>query len=284
VGWAWRFFSKEIDAADRKGTKEETMKLNHVKYEKQGGIARVTLSRPEVLNALNADTISDLDAIVNEAAADGDVGVLLLTGEGEKAFAAGADIQELVAHDATSGRAMAERGQGILRRLETMGKPSIAAVNGFALGGGLEVAMACTIRIASDKARMGQPEINLGTIPGYGGTQRLSRLVGKGISMDLTLTGRMIDAAEALRIGLVSRVVPHEELPAAAEALAQELLSKGPIALKAGIDVIDRGYDIGLDDANALEAEHFGALCDTEDMKEGLTAFLEKRKPSFKGR
>lgn len=260
------------------------MKLHHVKYEKQNGIARVTLNRPEVLNALNANTITDLDAIVNDAAADGDIGVILLTGEGDKAFAAGADIQELVAYDAVTGKAMSERGQRVLRNLETMGKPSIAAINGFALGGGCEIAMACTIRIASDKARLGQPEINLGTIPGYAGSQRLPRLVGKGIAMDLTLTGRMVDAAEALRIGLVSRVVPHEELSAAAQALAEELLSKGPLALKAAMEVVDRGYDIGLDDASNLEAAHFGVLCATEDMQEGLRAFLEKRTPNFKGK
>ncbi|MCZ6765466.1 MAG: enoyl-CoA hydratase-related protein [bacterium] len=260
------------------------MKLHHAKYEKHNGIARVTLNRPEVLNALNANTITDLDAIVNDAAADGDVGVILLTGEGERAFAAGADIQELVAHDAVTGKAMSDRGQRVFRNLETMGKPSIAAINGFALGGGCELAMACTIRIASDKARLGQPEINLGTIPGYAGSQRLPRLVGKGIAMDLTLTGRMVDAAEALRIGLVSRVVPHEELPAAAQALAEELLSKGPLALKAAMDVVDRGYDIGLDDASNLEAAHFGVLCATEDMQEGLKAFLEKRTPNFKGK
>ena len=260
------------------------MKLHHVKYEKHNGIARVTLNRPEVLNALNANTITDLDAIVNDAAADGDIGVILMTGEGEKAFAAGADIQELVAHNAVTGKAMSDRGQRVFRNLETMGKPSIAAINGFALGGGCELAMACTIRIASDKARLGQPEINLGTIPGYAGSQRLPRLVGKGIAMDRTLTGRMVDAAEALRIGLVSRVVPHEELPSAAQALAEELLSKGPLALKAAMDVVDRGYDIGLDNASSLEAAYFGVLCATEDMQEGLKAFLEKRSPNFKGK
>jgi enoyl-CoA hydratase len=255
-----------------------------VLLEKKDRVAMVTLNRPEVLNALNAQTVSDLATAFDDVARDDAIGVVILTGSGDKAFAAGADISELVKNDALSGRDMAERGQGALRRLETMGKPSIAAVNGFALGGGCELAMACTIRIASDRAKFGQPEVNLGIIPGYAGTQRLGRLVGKGVALDLTLTGRIVDAQEALRIGLVTQVVAHEELMAAAQSTAETLLGKGPLALRAAMEVIDRGLDLGFDDACKLEATSFGLLCGSEDMKEGLTAFLEKRKPSFKGK
>ncbi|MDH3215109.1 MAG: enoyl-CoA hydratase-related protein [Candidatus Krumholzibacteria bacterium] len=260
------------------------MNLENVLVDKRDRCAYVTLNRPQVLNALDAKTIVELDEVFADAAADAEVGVIVLTGQGEKAFAAGADISELVEHDPLSGGAMAERGQHVLRRLETLGKPSIAAVNGFALGGGCELAMACSIRIASDKAKFGQPEVNLGIIPGYAGTQRLSRLVGKGVAMDLVLTGKIIDAAEALRIGLVTRVVAANELAGAAQEVADTLLNKGPLALRAAMDVIDRGYDLNLDDACRLEATSFGVLCATEDMKEGLGAFLQKRKPEFKGR
>jgi enoyl-CoA hydratase len=252
--------------------------------EKRGQVAYITLNRPSVLNALNAETIKELDAAVEQVASDDDVLVVIVTGAGDKAFVAGADISELIEHDQVSGQAMAERGQGVLRRLETMGKPSIVAVNGFALGGGCELAMACTIRIASDRARFGQPEVNLGIIPGYAGTQRLPRIVGKGVAMELTLTGRIIDAAEALRIGLVSQVVPHEELDAVVDGIAQTLMQKGPLALRAAMDVIDRGLDLPFEDACKLEAETLGQLCTTEDMREGLGAFLKKRKASFKGK
>ena len=252
--------------------------------EKSDRIATITLNRPEVLNALNHATVGELGEAFEDIARDETIGVIVITGAGEKAFAAGADISELVEHNALTGQAMAERGQAILRRLETMGKPSIAAVNGFALGGGCELAMACTIRIASESAKFGQPEVNLGIIPGYAGTQRLSRLVGKGVAMDLTLTGRMIDAGEALRIGLVTQVVASSELMDAATSTAQTLLGKGPLALSVAMDVVDRGYDLGFEDACKLEATSFGVLCATEDMKEGLRAFLDKRKPSFKGK
>jgi enoyl-CoA hydratase len=255
-----------------------------VLLEKKDRIAYAKINRPQVLNALNAELVGELGRVVEEVAADEAIGVLILTGAGEKAFAAGADISELIEHDPLTGRAMAERGQRILRRLETMGKPSIAAVNGFALGGGCEVAMACTIRIASERAKFGQPEVNLGVIPGYAGSQRLPRLVGKGVGMELTLTGRMIDAQEALRIGLVTQVVPQAELMAAAASIADTLLGKGPLALRAAMDAVDRGYDMGFDDACKLEATNFAVLCATEDMKEGLGAFLEKRKPNFKGK
>jgi enoyl-CoA hydratase len=255
-----------------------------VLLEKKDRVAMITLNRPDVLNALNTELVLALGAAFDDVAKDDAIGVVILTGAGDKAFAAGADISELVKNDALTGQAMAERGQGVLRRLETMGKPSIAAVNGFALGGGCELSMACTIRIASEKAKFGQPEVNLGIIPGYAGTQRLGRLVGKGVAMDLTLTGRIVDAQEALRIGLVTQVVAPEELMTAAQSTAKTLLGKGPLALRAAMDVIDRGLDLGFDDACKLEATSFGVLCGSEDMKEGLTAFLEKRKPSFKGK
>ncbi len=258
--------------------------LKHIQLEKKDRIALATLNRPDVLNALNAQLMSDLDSVVSDVSGDPEVGVLIITGSGDKAFAAGADISELAKQDPIGGAETSRRGQAILRRLETMGKPSVAAVNGFALGGGCELAMACTIRIASDKARFGQPEVNLGIIPGYAGTQRLPRLVGKGCAMELTLTGRIIDAAEALRIGLVTQVVAHGELMDAARATASTLLGKGPLALKAAIEAIDRGFDLDFDDACILEATSFGLLCASSDMREGLGAFLEKRKPDFKGK
>ena len=260
------------------------MEREHVLFEKKDLVAYVTLNRPKVLNALNASTIKELDGVFQEAAGDAGVRVVVVTGSGDKAFAAGADIAELSERNAVTGAEMAETGQRVLRLLETMGKPSIAAVNGYALGGGCELAMACTIRIASERAKFGQPEVNLGIIPGYAGTQRLPRLVGKGIALDLILTGRTIDAQEALRIGLVSRVAPHEELGAAVDELVQGLLVKGPLALRAAREAIDMGFDMEFDDACKLEASLFGVLCATEDMKDGTQAFLEKRKANFKGK
>jgi len=256
----------------------------HVLLEKRDGIAYVTLNRPEVLNALNGKLVDELDNLFCEVAGDAGVSVLILTGAGEKAFAAGADISEIHKKDALGGVAMAEKGQRVLRQLETMGKPSVAAVNGFALGGGCEIAMACTIRIASEKAKFGQPEVNLGIVPGYAGTQRLPRIVGRGVAMELILTGRIIDAAEALRVGLVTHVVPPAELMTAAEKTAKTLLAKGPLALKAAMQLVNQGFDLDFDDACRLEAQTFGVLCATDDMKEGTQAFLEKRQAVFKGR
>jgi enoyl-CoA hydratase len=260
------------------------VELEHLTVEKQDQVATVTLNRPKVLNALSARTIEELDFVFQDLAADNEIGVIVLTGAGEKAFAAGADIAQIAKKDAVTGLAMAQKGQEVFRFLETMDKPSIAAVNGFALGGGCELAMACSIRIASDNAKFGQPEVNLGIIPGYAGTQRLSRLVGKGIALDLILTGRIIDAQEAQRIGLVSQVVPQAELLDTVMKNAKGLLGKGPLALKAARDAVDSGYDMQFDNACKLEASLFGLLCATEDMKEGCGAFLEKRKPDFKGK
>ena len=236
------------------------------------------------MNALNAAVMAELDCVFEGIAGDADVSAVILTGAGEKAFAAGADISEINRKDALTGVAMAVNGQRVLRRLETLGKPSIAAVNGFALGGGCEIAMACTIRIASEKAKFGQPEVNLGVIPGYAGTQRLCRIVGRGVAMELILTGRIIDAAEALRIGLVTQVVPPADLLSTAERIAKTLLAKGPLAIRAAMEVVNRGHDLDFDDACALEAHMFGVLCATEDMKEGTKAFLEKRQAIFKGK
>jgi enoyl-CoA hydratase len=258
--------------------------FEHLLYEKTDGIATITVNREKVLNALSLATVSELDAAFARVEQDDEVKVLIVTGAGSKSFVAGADISEISGCDARGGYDMAVRGQAAFRRLETMGKPSIAAVNGFALGGGCELAMACTIRIAAETAKFGQPEVNLGVIPGYAGTQRLSRIVGKGMATDLILTGRIIDAEEALRIGLVSQVVAPDALMDAVGKTASLLLKKAPVALKAAMDSIDHGFNAGFEDGCRLEASLFGDVCGTEDMKEGTSAFLEKRKPEFKGK
>jgi enoyl-CoA hydratase len=245
-------------------------------------IATVTVNRPDKLNALNAATIAELGVAISDLSARPDVGGVILTGAG-RAFVAGADIAELASQTPEAARARALRGQGIFRRYETCPKPVIAAVNGFALGGGCELALACHVRIASDTAKFGQPEVKLGLIPGYGGTQRLPRLVGRGPALQLLLTGEIIDAAEALRIGLVNRVVAAGELEGAARAMMLQMLANAPLALAACIDVADRGLDMTLEQGLELEAERFGALAGSSDMGEGTRAFLEKRPPHFTG-
>jgi len=257
---------------------------NRVLYESHGGIARLTINRPEKLNALDRQTMVEIDQAVAAAGEDAAVGVLIVTGAGEKAFVAGADISELASQTPVEGAEYARRGQAVLERLERLGKPSIAAINGYALGGGLELAMACTLRLAAETAKLGQPEVALGIIPGYGGTQRLSRLVGSGRALEILLSGDPIDAREAHRIGLVNRVVPQEELPAAAEALARTLLGRGPVALRYVLQAVHEGLQMGLAEGLSTEATLFGLCCATEDMREGTRAFVEKRKPSFKGR
>jgi len=249
-------------------------------------IAIVTLNRPKVLNALNATMLRELDELFAALALDDTVRVILLRGSGGKAFAAGADISELAAVDATSGEQLAGSTHRIFRRIETLGKPVIACIDGFALGGGCELAMACTLRVAADTARLGQPEIRLALIPGYGGTQRLPRLVGRGAALKLILTGAIIDAAEALRIGLVDEVVPGDsaQLTARATELAALLAGMPPLAVAAAIEAVDRGADLPLDEALALEASIFGRLCATEDKREGTRAFLEKRPATWLGR
>ncbi len=245
-------------------------------------IATITVNRPDKLNALNDRVIAELGDAIGTVRANDAVGGVILTGAG-RAFVAGADISQLEPLDAATARALAERGQAVFRRFETSPKPTIAAVNGFALGGGCELAMACHIRIASETAKFGQPEVKLGLVPGYGGTQRLPRLVGKGRALQLLLSGEMIDAAEAHRIGLVNRVVPAAELVAAATGLLRAILANAPLALAQCIDLVNRGLDVPLDNALALEATAFGLLATTDDKREGTRAFLEKRAPSFKG-
>jgi enoyl-CoA hydratase len=252
-------------------------------FELNNGIARVTVNRPDKLNALNATVIAELGDAVTRIETDAAVRGVILTGSGQKAFVAGADIAELTAQTPIEGQARAILGQQVFRRLERCGKPVVAAINGFALGGGCELAMACHIRIAAEHAKFGQPEVKLGIGPGYGGTARLPRLVGKGRALELLLTGGMIDAAEAYRIGLVNRVVSADKLLAEAETLLRTILENGPLAIRACLEAVDAGLETSLDQALLLEANHFGLLSATEDMREGTKAFLEKRKPLFKG-
>jgi enoyl-CoA hydratase len=257
------------------------MPYETIELDLDANIATITLNRPKVLNALNALMLRELDEAFATLAVDTAVRVILLRGAGGRAFAAGADIAELVEVDATNGEQFAGRAQRILRRIETLGKPVIACIEGFALGGGCELAMACTLRLASDTARLGQPEIKLGIIPGYGGTQRLPRLVGQGAALKLILTGNIIDASEALRIGLVDEVVPSDALPARALELARQIAAMPPLAVASAIDAVGQGADLPLDQALALEASIFAHLCGTEDKREGTRAFLEKRPPNF---
>jgi enoyl-CoA hydratase len=245
-------------------------------------IATLTVNRPDKLNALNNKVIAELGEAIDTLRADRDVGGIILTGAG-RAFVAGADISELEQVAGDSAEALAKRGQSVFSRFETSPKPTIAAVNGFALGGGCELAMACHVRIASEQAKFGQPEVKLGLIPGYGGTQRLPRLVGRGRALQLLLTGEMVDAHEALRIGLVNRVVTADELLAAANAMMRAMLSNAPLALAACVNAVNDGADASLDAALLLEASSFGELGATEDKREGTRAFLEKRAPKFTG-
>jgi len=257
------------------------MSYETIRVEKRGAVATVVLDRPKVLNALNAATFAELDAAFEELGADDDVRVVLLTGAGERAFAAGADIRELDAVGPGEGEKFALLGQAVFRKIETLGKPVIACVRGFALGGGCELAMACTLRLAAEDAKFGQPEVKLGVIPGYGGSQRLPRLVGRGAALKMLLTGAVIDALEALRIGLVDEVVPAAELMTRAEALAGEIATQAPGAVAEVICVVDEGLDLPLERALALEAEAFGKLCDSADKAEGTRAFLEKRRAEW---
>jgi enoyl-CoA hydratase len=252
--------------------------------ERDGAVATVTVNRPKVLNALNAQTLAELARAIEELDVDADVRAIVLTGAGDRAFIAGADINELATQSPVAGRELARRGQALFARIEQLGKPVIAAIGGFALGGGCELAMACTFRVAADTAKLGQPEVNLGLIPGYGGSQRLPRLVGKDRAMELILTGRQVTAEEALRIGLVTRVVPAAALAQEAKLFAQELASKAPIALRYAKLAIERGVDMPFESGCDLEATLFGLCASTEDMAEGTKAFLEKRKAEFKGR
>ncbi len=260
------------------------MEFKNLRLDKRSPLAVVTVDRPKVLNALNAETLTELSEIFEELAADPEIRVILLAGAGDRAFVAGADIRELAALTPEEGRAYSLRGQGILRRIETLGKPIIACIQGFALGGGCELAMACTLRLAADDARLGQPEVKLGVMAGYGGSQRLTRLVGRSEGLKLLLTGSIIDAREALRIGLVDEVLPAAELMQRAEALAQEIAANAPLAVAETLRAVDEGFDLPLDLALLRESVRFGGLCATADKNEGAQAFLEKRPPVWKGK
>lgn len=260
------------------------MNYENIQITRDDGIGWITINRPDKLNALNQKTIRELNMAFAEMEENQSIRVVILTGSGEKAFVAGADIKELSELDEEQGREYVMEGQELTKLIENMGKPVIAAVNGFALGGGTELALACHIRIASENARMGQPEVKLGLIPGFGGTQRLPRLVGKGAAMELILSGEVIDAAEALRIGLVNRVVKPNELMTTCQKIAGSIIANGPAAVAKAIKSINHGLDKPLPEALILEAELFGECCRTEDSKEGTKAFLEKRKADFKGK
>jgi enoyl-CoA hydratase len=252
--------------------------------EKRDRVAVVTVNRPDKLNALNEQVMAELDAAFAELGTDPGVGGVILTGAGEKAFVAGADIGELARQAPMAGRDKSVRGQAVLDRIAGLGKPVVAAVNGFALGGGCELALACHVRVASENARLGTPEVKLGLMCGYAGTQRLPRLVGKGRALELLLTGEMVDAQEALRIGLVNRVVPRDELREEAEGLLRKMLANGPVALRATLEAVSAGLEMPFAEAQRHEAALFGMLCATDDMREGTQAFLEKRPAKFQGK
>jgi enoyl-CoA hydratase/carnithine racemase len=259
------------------------LKLENVLYEKKGPIAYVTINRPKVLNALNAKTISELRSVFEDARDDSGVRGVVFTGAGDKAFAAGADISEMANDTAVTAQEKTRRGQAVTELIENLGKPVIAAVNGFALGGGCELSMASTIRIAAETARFGQPEVKIGIMPGYGGTQRLPRLVGKGRALQLILSGEIIGAQEAYRIGLVNEVVPAASLIARAETILNQIIANAPVGVKYSIEAVNKGLDTSLAEGLLLEASLFGICAGTEDKKEGTSAFLAKRAPKFQG-
>jgi enoyl-CoA hydratase len=260
------------------------MAFDNLLLDRDGAVAIVTVNRPRVLNALDTHTIDDLRRAALELKHDEAVRAVILTGAGEKAFVAGADIEQLATLEPDAAKAYALAGQHVFDLVENLGKPVIAAIGGFALGGGCELALACTFRVASDNARLGQPEVKLGLIPGFGGTQRLARLIGTGRALDLVLTGRMVDADEALRIGLVHRVVPTANLMTEARSLAASLSELAPVALRYAMEAINRGAEMAFPEAAFLEATLFGLLFSTSDAREGTRAFLEKRKAAFQGK
>src|SRR5712672_2463079 len=265
-------------------TPTAALTLENVLYEKKGAIALLTLNRPKVLNALNRRTWEDLQTAFEDAREDSAIRGVILTGAGDKAFIAGADIGELSKVTAVEAESSSTFGQGVLNLVENLGKPVIAAVNGFALGGGCETAMACTIRVATASAKFGQPEVKLGILPGGGGTQRLPRLVGKGRALQLILSGEIISAQEAYRIGLVNEVVPAADLIARAEAILKQIFANAPIAVRYSLEAVNKGLETSQDEGLSLEASFFGLCAGTEDKKEGTSAFLEKRAPQFQGR
>ena len=253
-------------------------------FEKRERIAYVTVNRPDKMNALNATVVNELEECFKEIGDDAEIRVAILTGAGEKAFVAGADIGRVAALTPLEGREFAQRGQRVFSKIENLGKPVIAAVNGHALGGGCELAMACSVRVAAETARMGQPEVKLGLIPGYGGTQRLARLVGKGRAIELTTVGEPVTAQEAFRLGLVNQVVPAKDLISTCEDLARKIIANAPLAVKFALEAVNHGVEMELEAGLFLEANLFALCCATEDMKEGTRAFLEKRPPKFAGK
>nr|WP_094605702.1 short-chain-enoyl-CoA hydratase [Sporomusa silvacetica] len=257
---------------------------NNVLYQTDNGIGMITLNRPKALNALNSGLLKELDSLLDEIAQDDNVKVVIITGSGDKAFVAGADISEMQSMSALAGRTFGKFGQAIFSKLENIPQPVIAAVNGFALGGGCELAMACDIRIASEKAKFGQPEVSLGIVPGFGGTQRLSRLIGKGRAKELLYTADIVDAQEAYRLGLVNIIAPADELISTAKALAEKILSRAQVPVQLCKAAVNTGMDTDLESGIAYEAEVFGLCFATADQKEGMTAFVGKRKPNFTGK
>ena len=260
------------------------MEFECILFEKQPPLATVTVNRPKVLNALNAKVMDELECAFFDLKNDSAIRVVILTGSGDKAFVAGADIKELATRNAATGAYFARKGQQVLDLIENLGKPVIAAINGYALGGGLEMSMACHLRLASSRAKVGQPEINLGIIPGFGGTQRLARLVGEGRAMELVLTGDPISAEEAHRMGLVNKVVSPDELMDEARALAEKIVSKGALAVRYAMEAVHHGLQGSLSEGLNLEINLFGLCCATVDMREGTSAFIEKRPPKFQGK
>ena len=260
------------------------MSYENILLEKKNSIAYVTVNRPKVLNALNMATMQELGVAFQEIKTDAAIRVVILTGAAEKAFVAGADIGELAKQDAVSGKEYAHRGQSVLDLIENLGKPVIACINGFALGGGCELALACTMRLASDNAKLGQPEVKLGIIPGYGGTQRLPRLVGKGLAMQMVLAGEMISAQEAHRMGLVNEVTSAVELIPRAEAIAAKIIANAPLAVQYAMEAVNKGMEMTLAEGLFLESALFGVCCATSDKAEGTSAFLEKRPAAFRGK
>lgn len=266
------------------GERSKLMDYECVRFEKENKIARITINRPDKLNALSIKTVKELIDAFQKAKDDDDVRTVIFSGEGGKAFAAGADIGELQMLDMVGGKDFSERGHKLCNLIENLGKPVIGVISGFALGGGCELAMACTLRVAGEKAKLGQPEINLGTIPGYGGTQRLPRLIPRGLAMEMILTGRVIGAEEAHRLGLVNMVVKQDDLEGEVDKLAEMLASKPPFALRACMEAVTHGSEVSYEESCRIEANLFSMTCGTEDMKEGTKAFLEKRKAEFKGK
>jgi enoyl-CoA hydratase/carnithine racemase len=260
------------------------VKLENVVYEKKGPIAYVTLNRPKVMNALNKETINELRAAFDDAREDSVVHGVILTGGGEKAFAAGADIAEIANNTAVEAEEGTRRGQALTDLIENLGKPVIAAVNGFALGGGCELAMACSIRIAAESAKFGQPEVKLGVMPGYGGTQRMPRLIGRGRALKLILSGDIIDAAEAYRIGLVDELVPGVALIERAETILKKIVANAPLSVKYALEAVNKGLETSVAEGLLIEASLFAVCASTDDKKEGTSAFLEKRAPKFQGK